>query len=188
MGRLLLTVLFFFVASLASPVFLSAPPDSELFSSLYYAFASYESNTTLGPWDCCWCRKNPNFFIVAVLQNHTTETQGFVGYVKGDEPYVVVSFRGTTNIENWILDLDPREVKTFYNTTIHKGFYEAFESLKSQLYVGIQVTLDICLTCYRKLVITGHSLGASISEVAAVDIAKSPYNFQEIQSINFGRF
>ena len=179
---LFLLFIFFSCSAFAEP----DPSLPELFSALYYAYSCFCSVEQLEKWDCMWCTHNPNFQLTGVLYNQTTETLGVVGYDESMEK-VVVAFRGSFNIENWILDLKPKRTKSFYNTTIHEGWFEGFEALKDQMYVAIEKALTACPYCSKKLVFSGHSLGSAISQVAAVDAAMQVrHSFESIQCLNFG--
>jgi hypothetical protein len=57
-------------------------------------------------WSCMWCeRYNPGFKVVTVLSNKLTGVYGFVGFDKSAGA-TVISFRGSDNDPNWILDVD----------------------------------------------------------------------------------
>jgi len=68
---------------------------------------------------------------------------------------LIVAFRGTANLSNWLTDLDCELVR-LRNFRLHRGFFEAFMAVK----------LDLDLSQWR-LWVTGHSLGGALAELWA---------------------
>eukprot|EP01084_Bolivina_argentea_P234959 395517_1 len=97
--------------------------------------------------------------------------QAFVGF---DVQYnqIVISFRGTHNIEDWMDDFDFIQVK-YPGVTggyIHKGFYDSWmEVLRGPVMLAAQELMNN--NKGKEILITGHSLGASLAQICALDIA-----------------
>lgn len=75
---------------------------------------------------------------------------------------VLVAFRGTENIRDWLADLNARRVTRSYGL-VHRGFYHAFNDVRSQL------EQTLALLPGRRIVLTGHSLGGALATVAAAE-------------------
>jgi len=94
---------------------------------------------------------------------------GYVGYQNGQ---IIVSFRGSTNTENWITNIDL--FKTPYpgvpGANVHEGFFAAFKDISPQLTAA----LGALLTSYptASILVTGHSLGGAVATFAAADLMK----------------
>ena len=86
-------------------------------------------------------------------------TQGFVAST-GD--LVFLSFRGTKEIRDWLVDIDIRSIDRPYGT-VHRGFFEAFTDARTKMESLIGDLAG------RKLVITGHSLGGALATIAAAE-------------------
>ncbi len=84
-------------------------------------------------------------------------------YVLEGTPAVVV-FAGTENVMDVYLDLKAYLVKWHGPGRVHKGFLESWLLLKS----GISKAVG-----NRPLVLTGHSLGAGILTIGALDLPNS---------------
>jgi predicted lipase len=77
----------------------------------------------------------------------------------------VISFRGSSNVENWIADLDAVKVTPYKDKQIevHKGFYDDFIDIRSELYSFIPLDgID--------LIVVGHSYGAAIAILFKYDL------------------
>lgn len=88
----------------------------------------------------------------------------------------MLSFRGSTDISNWIADLD----FTFDDDTglcdgcdVHSGFWKAWEAVADD----VTAKLETALSTYPdyQLVLTGHSLGAAIAALAGTALRNAGY-------------
>ncbi|KKY36307.1 putative lipase [Diaporthe ampelina] len=99
--------------------------------------------------------------VVGSLPNTTIfEMEGYVA-VDSVRKEVVVAFRGSSGLRNWIADLTFLQVPCNYTTgcAVHSGFKIAWESIS-------EYTLDLVKTAFAAypgytLVVTGHSLGGA---------------------------
>jgi triacylglycerol lipase len=85
---------------------------------------------------------------------------------------VVVTFRGTESVEDWLHNLDfvqePYQIDPAYGS-VHKGFQLYYLTLRDSV-LNLLNQADAACT---RLIVTGHSLGAAISELAAPDLLKA---------------
>ena len=111
-------------------------------------------------------------------------TLGYVGYL---DTTIYVSFRGTTNLENILLDLTIGQDAVWSDqpsATVHSGFRQAWLNLAAGISDSISQAQSRCPGCTRVL-FTGHSLGAALTTLAAVDFARSGTSLS-IQSFTLG--
>lgn len=93
------------------------------------------------------------------------------GLVAEGERSVVVAFRGTQGLADWLsnLDIPPRDSAAFDGEAVHKGFLGAYEAVAHI----VEDALDAAPG--KTLWFTGHSLGGAIAVVAAATHrARSP--------------
>jgi len=111
-----------------------------------------------------------------------------VGY-DADDSSVFVSFRGTSNVRNWIENA--KLVKTspyddYPRASVERGFYLWYEDLNaSGVYDAVLETAKREKT--KKLKVTGHSAGGACATLFAFDWARGIYpNLALEQHITFG--
>lgn len=137
-----------------------------------YSHAAYCSLKSIEKWSCGPCKiADPNFKAKA-FYSHETGMQAFVG--KAADGYIVVSFRGSSNILNWIQNLNVPEITPYpkcKDCQVHKGFYDAWNSVREGVVKEV-------VALYRQshqaqIFITGHSLGAAVAAHCAAELGAS---------------
>lgn len=107
---------------------------------------------------------NPEHFpIHAVFLN--SDVTGAQAYTWPDtNGYYFVVFRGSSDIKDFIADIDIRRVK-FLGTKVHSGFYTQYASIAPELKKLVKRSNTHTIVC------TGHSLGGALATLAAVDLS-----------------
>lgn len=126
-----------------------------------FASAAYVDNISLiNNYNCSIYLNQTN---ITVVENEGNRALVAVG----DE--IIVSFRGTKNIQNIIQDIKFFKVK--FNETseawVHKGFMNAYQLLKPEIEENLQKLRNEYPD--KLVVFTGHSLGAAMATLAAMD-------------------
>jgi hypothetical protein len=83
-------------------------------------------------------------------------------FVASTATAILVAFRGTESLGDWLADLNALSTTRGYGR-VHRGFYQAFLEVKTQLEV------EIGRLSNRSIVLTGHSLGGALATVAAAE-------------------
>ena len=105
------------------------------------------------------------------IHEPSTDTQAYVAIRKpqGEDPgMTVIVFRGTTNIRDWIRNIDirtepvedPKPGKQGIVGSFHKGFHDGYRSVEGEINKRLAGTGNM------PLYITGHSLGGALAVVA----------------------
>jgi len=97
---------------------------------------------------------------------------GFIGH-QASKSAIWVAFRGSSDIENWITNLD--FVRMSYplcsGCSVHEGFYTAQQKAIADIRNAV-AQLHAAHPSY-KIVVTGHSLGAALATLTALDLART---------------
>jgi hypothetical protein len=110
-----------------------------------------------------------SFRVTRPIFNQDTDTRGFVGYDSvANEVFVV--FRGSEDVVNWVTDLEMTQVEYSKcpNCFVHQGFLNAELSVIDEVRREAERLLLLHPTA--DLIVTGHSLGAALATLCAVDL------------------
>jgi hypothetical protein len=140
----------------------------------HFSNAAYCSAESLANWSCGPCKSADPTFSAKVIEGSWGGTQAFVGSTKGS---IVISFRGSSNIQNWIKNLEFAKHKAYPKCNgceVHSGFYGAWEEIQGRVVAEIErlLVLDPKALIY----ITGHSLGAALAVLCAAEIGASSHS------------
>jgi hypothetical protein len=117
------------------------------------------------------------------INDPSHDTEGYIGY-NSAQSTIYVSFRGSETIQNWIDNLDV--ILTNYplcaSCEVHKGFYDAEQDSIANVISQVK-SLKSKFPTYS-VVVTGHSLGAALATLTALDLI---YNgVTNVRMFNFG--
>lgn len=93
-----------------------------------------------------------------ILRDQTNQVRGFLGVRDG---IAIVSIKGTASLKDAAIDADI-EMHEFHSVRVHRGFYNT--------YKGILEDVMSFVRQHKRVLITGHSLGAAIASLLAVTI------------------
>jgi len=142
---------------------------SDSLPSLYNAVAAYCEPNKISSWNCGFCSHNPGVKFVGFLEYRPTSVFGYVSIFNNE---VVVAYRGSECIMNWVNNLDAFK-EAYPHVTgalVHKGFYAAFKHVQVQTRNLVAIALKNCPACHT-IRCTGHSLGAALASHAAADLS-----------------
>jgi hypothetical protein len=132
-------------------------------------------------WNCITC--DPDVKLEYVIEeNGVRALQGYDSYTKS----IFVSFRGSSNIQNWIDNIQFSKISPYNDKSIsvEKGFYKAYSYVKPELIDNLPTLAKKYNT--NKMLITGHSLGAGAATLMAYDIMSIFPSYKVSYLINFG--
>ncbi|KAI9836215.1 MAG: hypothetical protein M1819_001552 [Sarea resinae] len=144
-----------------------------------YAAAAYCVGNNDSPFSQVLCSSGNCPLVEAANANTTEEfqdtaiadTTGFIAVDPSNE-VIVVAFRGSAQIKNWIMDFNLEKAFTdiCFNCRAHAGFWQSWKEIRGVVFAGIKDAMDS--NPGYQLVITGHSLGGAVATLAAADVRK----------------
>ncbi|CUE81955.1 lipase, putative [Bodo saltans] len=149
-------------------------------SGWLYGKAVNCNRTSIENWSCETCQNISGMKDVRVFHNETTGGQAYVGFNEVSNT-LVVTFRGSVDIQNWINNLDfffidyPNSDCTTFNggssCQVHRGFLNVYESIK---FEGLLSYVNSLWTSVKSkspsVLVTGHSLGGALAILGGVDV------------------
>jgi hypothetical protein len=162
--------------SSGSPLTSYDPDRALLFAR--FSQAAYCSSSVISDWDCGPCKAADPAFVPKVFTASSVLGEGmqcFVGQAPGND--IVVSFRGSSNIENWIDNIDFKKKDVYPkcdSCEVHEGFYNAWLSVKDD--VVAEVTRLHEADASARIFVTGHSLGAAVASLCATELGASSHS------------
>jgi hypothetical protein len=187
--KILLALFLFVGVTLAMPIRGSPTFNKQTsYRFVYYAYAAYNV-PAVNTWNCPYCVNYTTGFVHTTNCNNVSA--GSFAYVGYHPTYqeIVASFRGSSNIPNWIEDLYAIQTPPGQafpgvpQAQVEDGFWYYYQSLKSCVLAEIK-NLRTAHPTY-KIAITGHSLGAAGAALCAMDLTVN-YGYSGIEIYNFG--
>ncbi len=121
------------------------------------------------------------FARVAGITDTATETSGFIA---SRDRVLVLSFRGTSGIKNFLTDGNIRRVRADWaEGTLHNGFKSALDTVWPQ----ITSALGSPEAQQKDIWLTGHSLGAALAQLAALRLTRAGYRVHSVYTFGTPR-
>ena len=107
------------------------------------------------------------------IEDEETDTQAFVS---SKDKHVIVCFRGTGSMTDWITDLKLRKTDAFGGKgRVHRGFKSALDSVWDKVQTAVND-----LGGDKKVFVSGHSLGAALAQLAAYRLASTGHQVASV--------
>jgi predicted lipase len=138
---------------------------------------------TVEQWNCATCQKSIQ--LVDIVENGGVRA---LNGIDNENNKIIVSFRGSSNIQNWIDNIQIGHIYPYSNyddVGVDKGFYKAYSYVRESINHFIKEQNKLYPS--YNILITGHSLGAALGTLAAFE---SVYLYEikpdKIQLLTYG--
>ncbi|OKL57345.1 hypothetical protein UA08_07645 [Talaromyces atroroseus] len=116
--------------------------------------------------------------------NDYGDTAGYIA-VDTTNGYIILTFRGSDSLENWIADLtfkliDASDICS--GCEVHDGFWKSWETVADDITSQIESAVETYPD--YTLIATGHSLGAALAAIAATVLRLDGYT---VELYNYGQ-
>eukprot|EP01065_Artemidia_motanka_P042436 TRINITY_DN569_c0_g1_i5.p1 TRINITY_DN569_c0_g1~~TRINITY_DN569_c0_g1_i5.p1 ORF type:complete len:362 (+),score=119.83 TRINITY_DN569_c0_g1_i5:91-1176(+) len=141
---------------------------------MHEAYAAYCPAAKIENWSCKWCAKLGSHKVWAVAVNESMHAQAYVATAAGPPQRIVVGFRGTTDIKNWIQNIKffPEQVPWMPDgIQAHRGFVETYQAVRPPVMNALKNARADCPDCEVHL--AGHSLGGALAVLCATDLVST---------------
>jgi len=152
---------------------------------LYLSYSAYCGDNVNANWNCYWCNSISG---ITWLGNFGNSGGAIFGYIAIGDGFVEVVFRGTDNLAGWISNADFKLVpyKNVPNALVHQGFNQIYSNVSADIHSYVSDALNTCgSACNGTVIVTGHSLGAALATLGAIDIKEWNPNV-DVLLYNFG--
>ncbi|TYR79160.1 lipase family protein [Priestia megaterium] len=143
---------------------------------LYMCVLAYKQYKQNGIFDI-----PPGYQFVQSIQASAIVRKEWFGFILESDDAIVIAFRGTQSEADWIADARIHQRSYPYTENagrVHEGFLSIYESCREEIFTTYS-TLPA-----KPLYITGHSLGAALAILHALDVATNT-SFPHITMYNF---
>ena len=118
--------------------------------------------------------------IVDTFYDPETDIRGFAASTNNT---LYIALRGSSSTQNWIDDFEIRlvEYDKCAGCSVHHGFYKSALGIKSQVIESIETHAP------ENIIVTGHSYGAAVAQILALEISGKNvvlYNFGQPRTGN----
>lgn len=163
---------------------------AKLRTATLLSYAAYCDSVT--NWSCFWCKQTSPITVTAKIYDKKTDTFGYVGHTSTHSKLslynfftspVVIAFRGTVSLENFITNLKSavrRKFPKIPGAEVAIGFDDAYNSVREQVISAVNKLKPR----FNKIYITGLSLGCALSTMCATDLHF--LGFKDIEMIGLG--
>ncbi|WP_078547613.1 lipase family protein [Litchfieldia alkalitelluris] len=125
-----------------------------------------------------------NAKVLKVFKAKSFDSLEWFGFILEKDDSVITAFRGTDSDPDWISDAEVFQSSFPYSTDkkllVHDGFLSIYQSCRDEILKSYSTVSKN----NKKLFITGHSLGAAIATLHALDTAMNT-DFKDVNVINF---
>jgi len=147
--------------------------DRLLTASVFLSAASYCKSENYTMMDLT--KAGPDVKVLDMVTNADYEMCMFIAASASQRELYIV-FRGSHNLENFMTDANVFQIEytcPSKNCHVHSGFYKAYQSISADVLGKVRKILSQDSHAGFTVICSGHSLGAALATLLAVDLTLS---------------
>ncbi|KAI9290491.1 alpha/beta-hydrolase, partial [Neoconidiobolus thromboides FSU 785] len=156
-----------------------------------YAAAVLCTDASLQSWSCKPCQNIQGTSLVTTFSNTLLGTKAYLA-INNNEQAIILSFRGTEDLQNWLNDVELVQVPfssiNSIGPLVHGGFLDAMESVSSSFLGALKTLIQNQQYTNYKIRVVGHSLGGAMASLAAIKIKdKLNLSWDKLELYTYGQ-
>ncbi len=162
-------------------------PDAKEFSAANMAYLAHCAQAVYKTdAECKTILADMDREIVKDIRFFNSRKTGTEGFIAGDEEKIIIAFRGTSEIKDWLTDAASiqKSWSSILNIgKVHSGFFDSLNSVWSLLMEHLQElhTKD------QRIWITGHSLGGALAALTYATLRLQEPKYELAGAYTFGQ-
>lgn len=162
-------------------------PDAKVFNAANMAYLAHCAQAVYKTdAECKTALADMDSEIVKDIRFFNSRNTGTEGFIAGDEEKIIIAFRGTSEIKDWLTDAASiqKSWSSILNIgKVHSGFFDSLTSVWSLIMEHLQELQ----TKDQRIWITGHSLGGALAALTYATLRLQSPKYELAGAYTFGQ-
>ncbi|KAJ9060186.1 hypothetical protein DSO57_1020346 [Entomophthora muscae] len=165
-------------------------PESAAKYYFYVAGFTYCRDKQMLDFQCTYCKElGPDFNLHNIINHATLDTRAIIA-TNSARKEIILAFRGTQTNVNWAENLlfSHTPINVAPLATVHTGFKNIADAMAPEYIQALQLLLATPAYKDYDVVVTGHSLGGAVAQLASIQVHQDlDIEWERIKIVTFGQ-